>query len=246
MPSARITQGGDVLANIPLRTLRERLRELIALRDMNAKEVSLQSGNSESYVRDILSGRSNNPRMSALQAIAKVLQCDLNYLLGRSDTITVEEMRRGIRPMPVLFIAESGAYRPMLAKLITSETKTINADLSAGYPHAEHFAIAVRDDAMDRAGITEGMFALCVSFASARLTVESDKIYAIRRTIDGGKTFEISLKRAKVYSDRTEYRSESGNPGYGTLTLPVGSQMDNQDAQVEPIGLVYAVQKIFY
>lgn len=246
MRRRRIAQNGDDLAKIPLRILRERLRELIALRDRNAKDVSLASGNSESYVRDILSGKSNNPRMSALQAIADVLQADLQYLLGQSDTITAEERRRGIHPMPVLYIAETGAYRPMLATIKTSDARTIHADLNASYPHAKHFAADVRDDAMDRAGITDGMFALCVDFTTARLTVESGKIYAIRRSLDGGKTHETIIRKAMAYSDRTEYQADSSKAGYGTLTVPSGSAIDDQEAQVETIGLVYGVQKIFY
>lgn len=246
MPSARITQDGDDLANIPLRILRERLREMIALRNTNAKEVSLASKNSESYVRDILSGRSNNPRMSALHSIAQVLQCDLQYLLGQSDNITAAEGRRGIYPMPILYIAEMGAYRPMLAKLKSSDARTVSADSHPNYPHARHFAVEVRDDSMDRAGIADGMFALCVDFTSARLTVESGEMYVISRTLAAVKHPEISIKRAMVYADRTEYRTESTKEDDTTLTVPTGSQMDDQEAQVEPIGLVYAAQKIFY
>lgn len=246
MRNRRITEEGADLAKIPLRILRERLRELIALRDTNAKEVSLASGNSESYVRDILAGRSNNPRMSALQAIADVLQADLQYLLGQSDTITAEERRRGIHPMPVLYIAETGAYRPMLATPKTSEARTIHADLNASYPHAKHFAADVRDDAMDRAGITDGMFAVCVDFTTARLTVESGKMYLIRRSLDGGKTYETIIRKAMAYSDRTEYSADSSRSGYDMLTVASGSAVDDQDAQVENVGLVYGALKIFY
>jgi transcriptional regulator with XRE-family HTH domain len=237
--------GGSDLAGIPLKQLKDRLRELLDLRSKTAKEVSLAAGLSATYVADILSGKSRNPQMTRLQAIAQALNCDLQYLLGQSDNITAEEGRRGIHPMPVLYIAETGAFRPMLATTRTSNIRSINADLNTSYPHAKHIGIDVRDNAMDRAGLADGMTAVCVDFASAKLTVESEKMYAIRRTIDGGKTFETIIRRAMVYSDRTEYKPESSSPDYNTIIVPAGSQMDDQDGQVEPIAYVYGALRIF-
>lgn len=237
---------GDDLAGIPLKQLKDRLRELLDLRSMTAKEASLLAGLGATYLADILSGKSRNPQMTPLQSIAQVLNCDLQYLLGQSDTITAEDGRRNVHPMPVLYIAETGAFRPMLAKSKTLAPRTIHADPHPNYPHARHFVAEVRDDAMDRAKLMGGMFALCVDFMSAKLTVESEKIYAIRRTMDGGKHYETIIRRAMVYTDRTEYKAESTSEDYDTLTIDAGSQMDNQGAQVEPIALVYGATTIFY
>lgn len=233
--------GGGDLAGIPLKQLKERLRELLDLRSKTAKEVSLAAGQGATYVADILSGKSKNPQMTPLQAIAQELNCNLQYLLGQSDTISAEDGRRGVQSMPVLYIAETGAFRPMLAKVKTTAGRVIHADRNPNYPHAEHFAAEVRDDAMDRTKLASGMFAICVSFASARLTIESGKMYAIRRSLDGGKSHETIIRRAMVYSDRTEYQPDSTHD-YDTLIVDAGSQMDNHGAQVEPVGLVFAAQ----
>lgn len=242
MPTRRI-KGDDIdVANLPLHILRERLRELLTLRSTNAKETSIKAGLSDSYVSDIFTGKSKNPRMTALQAIAEVLQVDLRYLLGQSDTITAEDRRRGIAPIPVKGIVEVGAYRPMLQKIRNSQGRDINADLSSSYPHAGHFALQVRDDAMSDAGIRDGMTALCVELATAGAGIENGKIYAIRRSLDGGKTFETSLKRAHVYRDRIEYRPESNDPDYKQVTVSAGSRVDDTEAEIETIGLVYAAQ----
>lgn len=237
--------GGGDLANIPLRQLRDRLREMLDLRSKTAKEVSLAAELGATYVADILSGKSKNPQMTPLQAIAKVLNCNLQYLLGQSDTITADDGRRGVQSMPVLYIAETGAFRPMLAKAKPSESRTIHADRHPSYPHAEHFVAEVRDDSMDRAKLPSGMLALCVSFASAHLTVESEKKYAIRRSLDGGKTWEIIVRKAMVYADRIEYQPESTSDEYETLTVDAGSPVDNQGAQIEPLGYCYGATLIF-
>lgn len=239
MPPAGIMGDDKQVATLPLHILRERLRELLALRSTNAKETSLKAGLSESYISDIFQGKSKNPRMSALQAIAEVLQADLRYLLGQSDTVTADERRRGVMPIPVRGIVEVGAFRPMLQKLKSSQGRDVYAELNSTYPHADHFAMAVRDDAMSDAGIMEGMIVICVDLATSNAPIENGKIYAIRRTYDGGKTFETSLKRAHVYRDRIEYRPESSDPDYRPIMVAAGSRVDDTEAEIEAIGLLY-------
>jgi len=48
--------------------------------------------------------------------------------------------------------------------------------------------------------------------ADAGLQVESGKIYATRRTLDGGQTYETIVRRAMVFRDRAELSAGSGRP----------------------------------
>lgn len=137
----------------------------------------------------------------------------------------------------------------MLAKAKLRETRSIFADSNPSYPHAKHFALEVDDNSMDRAGIVPGrykLFALCVDFASAGLTIQHEKIYALRRSYDQGKTHETIIRRAAVYRDRIEYHPESSEPDYAVLKVVTGSRVDDGDAEIEPYGLVYGTQQIFY
>lgn len=240
----RITGDGTELAKFPLNLLRERLREAMALRSTHAKEVSLKAGLGDTYVADILSGKNKNPRIPVLKSISEVLQCDLRYLLGHADTFTTEQGQRELYPIPVLYISEMGVFRPMLAAPKNSPLRTINADLNHDYPHASHFAVDVRDDTMARSKLRQGMTALCIDLHSARLIVESDRMYAISRTFDG-KNAEVTCKRAKVYQDRTEFHIEPNGNGNSMLTVLSGSQVDNEGAKVEVLGRIFGAQIIF-
>lgn len=239
----RITDDGTELAKFPLNLLRERLREAMAMRSTHAKEVSLKAGLGDTYVADILSGKNKNPRIPVLKSISEVLQCDLRYLLGQSDTFTTEQGQRELYPIPVLYISEMGVFRPMLAAPKNSPPRTINADLHPDYPHASHFAVDVRDDALG-AGKAARVTALCIDLQSARLIVESDRLYAISRTFDG-KNAEVTCKRAKVYQDRTEFHIEPNGNGNSMLTVLSGSQVDNEGAKVEVLGRIFGAQIIF-
>lgn len=65
--------------------LKARIRERMEALDMNPSSVALEAGLSRSAVRDILSGKAKNPGMMTVHAIARVLKCSDNYLMGFSD-----------------------------------------------------------------------------------------------------------------------------------------------------------------
>jgi transcriptional regulator with XRE-family HTH domain len=54
------------------------------------KALSLKAGLNETYVRDLLKGRSLNPRQSHLQKLAEGLDCGVSDLTGESATVPAE------------------------------------------------------------------------------------------------------------------------------------------------------------
>src|SRR6185437_4976336 len=98
-------------------------------------------------------------------------------------------------PIPISGIAEAGAFRPVPdgGPQEEHELQTIRAPRNVAFPEARHFAYEVGGDSMNAAKptpIVDGMFALCVDFSDSGLEVESGRIYLVRRTIDGGQTYE--------------------------------------------------------
>lgn len=65
----------------------ENLRRLMLAKGMNPKSLSRAAGGvGETYVRDILAGRSKNPKMSELQLVADALECSLDDIGYRPRT----------------------------------------------------------------------------------------------------------------------------------------------------------------
>jgi transcriptional regulator with XRE-family HTH domain len=69
--------------------IRKRMEEL----GLNAKQTSLKAGLGETYVRDILEGRSQNPRIEHLARVAKVLKCSVDDLRDPADNETPSHER---------------------------------------------------------------------------------------------------------------------------------------------------------
>ena len=62
--------------------------------------------------------------------------------------------------------------------------------------------------------------------ADAGLEITDGRVYVVRRTRDGGQTYEMTVKRAFVFRDRIELRPESTNPAHTAITVKRGKDED--------------------
>ena len=224
----------------------DRLQRLLDESGLSARALSKQARLGDTYVNDVLTRKNSNPSIPAIQAIAKVLDTSIGYLVGETEHHTSTLTPRSVMPMPIIGIAETGAFRKLSD---SSVFVMLQRPLSQSYPTAKHFALSVGDDYMNAAGkegaILPGTEVLCVDMYSAGLQVESGKIYAIRRTMDGGHTYETIVRRAMVFRDRVELIAESAKPGnIEKIVIPGGLGVDPQQV-IFALGLVYGVFRGF-
>lgn len=229
---------------LDIRLLIARIHGRLHAADANATQVAIKARLGKTAVHDILSGKNKNPSVPVIRRIALALGTTLSYLTGETDNPEAGLNAAGVAPIPVAGIAETGAFRPMpeIGPELEHELPRVNAPTSRAFPGAKHFALEIRGDSMNAAKpvpLVEGMFALCVDFTDAELTLETGRIYAVRRTQDGGHTYEVTIKRAHVFRDRVELRPESTNKKHETIIVPRARGDDLNAQEVRAIGLVY-------
>lgn len=233
-----------------LKVIQDRIVELMAAKRTNASRLAKKAKLGSTAVYDILNNKNKNPSDETLSSIAAELGCTIDYISGRSDDMNAPAKggleRRGVLPIPIIGMAEAGAFRPMLDFDTQShELPSIDGPAPRHYQQARRFALKVMGDSMNAARpypLIEGMHVLCIDMADANLMIESGKIYAVRRTLDGGQTYECAIKRAMVFRDRIELVSETTkttDPRYAKIIVPNGSDEMGQTS-FEAIGLVYA------
>ena len=93
---------------------RERLRAIIQERGVTPREVSLRVGQNAYLVRDILNGRSANPRLDTVQKLADALGVPLRDLTSESPgsartTEIVNDYDRNRRTVPIVGYVGAGA-----------------------------------------------------------------------------------------------------------------------------------------
>jgi SOS-response transcriptional repressor LexA len=227
--------------------IQERLKAL-ADKGISARSASLKANQGSGGIADILSGRNKSPSVPVLMAIAVALETDLAYLTGERDTVRAQVEAVAISRLPLIGIAETGVFREMPRdNALLAEEPTIDAVPNPRYPRARQFAVEIRGDSMNAARpvpLFEGMMALCVDFWDARLVVESGKIYLVRRTLDGGHTYEWTIKEAMVFRDRVELHPRSTNSVHKPIIVPAHFDAD-ETSEVRIIGLVWGSQATF-
>jgi transcriptional regulator with XRE-family HTH domain len=217
----------------------DRLQRLLNEREISARALSRQAGLGDTYVNDVLSGKNASPSIPAVQAIARALDTSIGYLVGETSHEGGAAVPRAIAAIPVIGVVEVGAFRK---PPVNSSIPLVERPLSQSYPDARHFVLTVGDasGAASKDGpILPGMEVLCVDMADAGLQVESGRIYATRRTLDGGQTYETIIRRAMVFRDRVELIAESGRPEDEKIV--VSGLATDPAQQIFALGLVYGI-----
>ena len=104
------------------------------------------------------------------------------------------------------------------------------------YAGLEQFAYKIAGRQMDRRGILDGDYVICISYFSARaIPTQNDIVIVYCR--DGDK-IEISCRQVAVMGDAYELRPDSTDPRFKPLTLLLGQQQSGDGVHVEIVGLV--------
>jgi SOS-response transcriptional repressor LexA len=234
----------------PESILQARLRELMQRQQLSHAALSRMAGLGQTAVNDIMSGRNQSPSNKAVEKLATVLGVSVEDLSRRSSDrrIALNDRSRderttargSVEAMPLIGIAEAGAWRTV-SPLPADVQESVQPQRSRNYKSFKHFALRVQGDSMNasRPPIGDGQIILCVDMADAGLEITDGRVYVVRRTRDGGQSYEMTVKRAFVFRDRIELRPESSNPAHNAITIKRGMDEDFDGTRVEAIGLVY-------
>ena len=186
-------------------TFKERLIEAMALRDINAAELSRLSGVNEGAISQYKKGK-YKANQHTIEKIARCLNVSIPWLMGVSDVFGSYESN--LSPLPQLdnilpikkksfpVIGDVAAGKPIEALQHIECYVTEDEDLDADY------ALRVKGDSMIGAGIDDGD----IVFIREQPEVENGEMAAVY--VDGGAT----LKR--VYKDGKGVSLYSENPKY--------------------------------
>jgi SOS-response transcriptional repressor LexA len=193
------------------------------------------------HIRDFLTGKTPVLSSEFMAALTDAAGGDIAKQVTEGRLIDIAQPG-GIASIPVIGVAEAGAFREMVEFGDEHELPHIAAPRSTQYPLARHLAFEVRGDSMNasKPPIVEGAFALCVDVIDAGLTIESGEIYVVRRAMSGGHGYEWTVKRAKLFRDRIELHPESTNQSHKPVMIP-RKQEHVMTGEVVAIGWVYGL-----
>jgi transcriptional regulator with XRE-family HTH domain len=216
---------------------RERLKAVIAERQTTARAVSRAVGDNDTLVRDILSGKSRNPRSDTLAKIADFLEVPVREFVTGADATPAEAQER-FAELPLLGPVQAGAWL-MIDDTSQEEPETYPAAHDRRYPQARQWLREVQGDSMNARNIFPGNIAHIVELIGSGVNLNTGMIVEVTRTRDGGSLREITLKEVEITDQgKVLLWPRSTNPRWkDPVRLDDGA---SGDLEVEITGLLLA------
>lgn len=171
--------------------LRARIRERLDTLGLNPFEAAIMAGQNRYFLSDLVSGKKQSLRQTSFPELAKVLDCDVEYLLGSQAT-----PRRIVagEPTEIAGIAEQDVWRPRSHAPVGN----IAIGIDPRYPAEKQAVYRVRGPHADWLGMADGDYLVTLLDKSVR---DGDVILFRRRR--EGREEEITVRRVDVGRART-------------------------------------------
>lgn len=217
---------------------RERLRALIKERDTTPRAVSRAVGSNDTLVRDILSGKSQNPQAVTMAKVADFLGVSVSEFFAGVEAIESEGMpTAALAELPLIGPVQAGAWLA-LDDSSQEDPQMMAAALDRRYLHAKQWLREVRGDSMNARNIFPGDLVHLVDLISSGVSLNTGMIVEVTRSRDGGTLREITLKEVEVTDAGIVLWPRSNNPRWKD---PVRLDDDTgSDLDVEVTGLLIA------
>lgn len=204
--------------------LRDRLKLLVdrASQDgRTARAISMDATGKPDTVRDILSGKIENPRIDTVIELARALKTDLSFLAGGSTVKEIESgSPDGLVPARVVGSVQAGPFLEMddLSHVEADEPHWVPTVKDSEFPRLSPIAFLIRGDSIDQV-CPPGGYAICVPFAETGLPIQ-DGMWVVADRQRAGLV-ERTIKMVKeVRPGRFELHPRSNNAKHRPIRFP--------------------------
>lgn len=204
---------------------------------MSANAASIAAGLPRDAIRDILNGKSQNPRADTVMKIARALRVDPSYLLLGSREAPVRDGPRSEEViLPVRYTVAAGAWREELDYVDTSPAFH-SVPPAKGLEHFPQWLESVDGDSMDKV-IPAGSMVHVVDTIAMHYVPSDGDVVVVERSRYQGALRERSLKQLELGRDGQLWLMPRSHNKRWRDPLPLQSSQGEDDVVVQIVGLV--------
>lgn len=196
-------------------SLQKRLRIRMDMLAMNAFQTAKKAGLGESFVRDILRGKSRNPGVDKLEKLAAALDTTVDWFLTDADQ-TPMPGALPIEGMEVLGSIQAGNWVDRSLVDDSYEREIIPVARDPRFPNAKQYAMEVVGDSMDLE-YPEGCYVTCVDMWDSGVSLKDGLIVHVER--HNGPLVEMTLKAVETVDGQRMLSPRSSNPRHKPIAL---------------------------
>lgn len=213
-------------------SLPKRVRNRMDALGMNALQTAKTAGLGDSFVRDILRGKTRSPSAENLAKLADALQTTVEYLIGGHEDNNVEAAEIEVAGLPVVSEINAGTWLEVTVFEGEQEPPLIPVARDPRFPRARQYALLVRGDSMDLE-YPDGSYVTCVDFWDAGIEIKSGLRVHVERRKAGGQLIEITVKAIERTGDAYFLVPKSSNEKWAPIPIE-----GDEDTEVVVKGVV--------
>lgn len=192
--------------------LQQNVRRLLIERDMNAYQAAREAKLGDSFVRDILRGKTKSPSAENLTKLANVLRTTVDDLQGRTVSVPEPADRAvDVAGLQVVSEVSAGNWREVTVMDEDHEPEVIPAARDLRFPRARQYALRIRGDSMDEE-FPDGSYVTCVDFWDSGVPIRDGLFVHVERMKAGGQLVEITIKAVETIGGKVYLSPRSKNP----------------------------------
>lgn len=199
-------------------SLQKRVKTRMDELGLNAYQTAKSAGLGDSFVRDILRGKTRSPSAENLAKLANALNTTTEYLIGTPAPDNVDTVEIPVAGLPVVSEVHAGTWLEVTVFEGDEEPQIIPVARDPRFPRARQYALLVRGDSMDLE-YPDGSYVTCVDFWDSGIEIKSGLRVHVERRMAGGQLVEITVKAIERTGDRFYLVPKSSNEKWQPIAL---------------------------
>ncbi|MEV4609747.1 helix-turn-helix domain-containing protein [Neorhizobium sp. LMR1-1-1.1] len=190
-------------------SLQKRLKLRMDMLGLNAYQTAKKAGLGDSFVRDILRGKTRSPNAENLAKLAVALETTTDWFYGQSDDDKPLKRVKSVGGLDVVGKIQAGNWvdRSIIDDDVEREIIPVARD--PRFPHARQYALAVMGDSMDKE-FPEGSYVTCVDMIDSGMSLKDGMFVHVER--HNGPLVEMTLKAVERIDGIQMLVPKSSNP----------------------------------
>ena len=197
-------------------SLQKRLKLRMDMMGLNALQTAKRAGLGDSFVRDILRGRTRNPSFENLTKLASALQTTTDWFYGYVEDDRLSQRVQSISGLDVAGRIQAGNWVDRSFIDEHAEREIIPVARDPRFPNARQYALEVAGDSMDKE-YPENTYVTCVDFFDSGLSIRDGMIVHVER--HNGPLVEMTLKAVETIDGSRVLSPRSSNPRHKPIPL---------------------------
>jgi len=191
-------------------SLQKRVRLRMDMLGLNALQTAKKAGLGDSFVRDILRGKTRSPNAENLAKLAAALETTPDWFMTAGEQVPPPQPSvLPVTGLPVLGRIQAGNWVDRSIIDDSGEYEMIPVALDPRFTGVRQYALEVVGDSMDLE-YPEGTYVTCVDYIDSGATLKPGRIVHVER--HNGHLVEVTLKAMEFVDGTLMLVPRSSNP----------------------------------